>query len=254
METSTGWKLKWTWVNIQIVNKGFCSDIYPIRGLFNPYCLIASLPWITRPLLELANHILLSNEKASYDFAEFHSVISRILQYWIRTIFKGARQILHGLPVCRFIIDKSCNSPKTITNVILMVFTFAFGISPLELALLQSGSFSKAIFLLRASVNGTECNWSIQETQQLIHFHWSCQQCSIIYQVPKRNRSSARQCIKSLPIKSFIKNRSALAIFQPDIATPSHSLAFPPLGRSAWVAVGGAITFPFFQMVITMMV
>ena len=55
------------------------------------------------------------------------------------------------------ILNGNSNSPKTITKVILMVFTFAFGINPRELALRQSGSFSRAIFLLRASVNGTEC-------------------------------------------------------------------------------------------------
>ena len=45
--------------------------------------------------------------------------------------------------------------PKTITNVILIVLTLALGISPLELARLQS-SPSSAIFLRLASVRGTE--------------------------------------------------------------------------------------------------
>ena len=37
-----------------------------------------------------------------------------------------------------------------------MVFTLAFGISPLELARLQSGSLSREIFLRLVSVSGTE--------------------------------------------------------------------------------------------------
>ena len=79
------------------------------------------------------------------------------------------------LSACAFYLEIG-NSPKTITNVILMVFTLAFGINPRELALLQSGSFSRAIFLRRASVNGTGCNRLIQETQQL----------TLSHQVPKK--------------------------------------------------------------------
>ena len=45
--------------------------------------------------------------------------------------------------------------PKTITNVILIVLTLALGMSPLELARLQS-SPSSAIFRRLASVRGTE--------------------------------------------------------------------------------------------------
>ena len=47
------------------------------------------------------------------------------------------------------------NLPNTITKVILIVFTFALGMRPLELARLQS-SLSRAIFLRLASVRGTE--------------------------------------------------------------------------------------------------
>merc|ERR1719219_895489 len=43
---------------------------------------------------------------------------------------------------------------KTMTNVILMVLTLAFGMRPRELARRQSGS-SNATRLLRASVSGT---------------------------------------------------------------------------------------------------
>ena len=44
------------------------------------------------------------------------------------------------------------------TKVILIVLTFALGISPLELALRQSSLLSRAIFLRLASVRGTEMN------------------------------------------------------------------------------------------------
>ena len=48
------------------------------------------------------------------------------------------------------------HSPNTMTKVILIVLTFALGMSPLELALRQSSLLSRAIFLLLASVRGTE--------------------------------------------------------------------------------------------------
>ena len=44
------------------------------------------------------------------------------------------------------------------TKVILIVLTFALGMSPLELALRQSSLLSRAIFLRLASVRGTEMN------------------------------------------------------------------------------------------------
>ena len=44
--------------------------------------------------------------------------------------------------------------PRMITQVIFTVFTFAFGISPRELARRPSGS-SRAILRMRASVRGT---------------------------------------------------------------------------------------------------
>ena len=44
--------------------------------------------------------------------------------------------------------------PRMITQVIFTVFTFAFGISPRELARRASGS-SRAILRMRASVRGT---------------------------------------------------------------------------------------------------
>ena len=64
------------------------------------------------------------------------------------------------------------HSPKTITNVILMVFTLAFGIRPRELARLQSGSFSRAIFLLRASVKGTENESHINQARTSKNQRW----------------------------------------------------------------------------------
>ena len=54
------------------------------------------------------------------------------------------------------------NLPNTITKVILIVFTFALGMRPLELARLQS-SLSRAIFRRLASVRGTEISVNISE-------------------------------------------------------------------------------------------
>ena len=64
------------------------------------------------------------------------------------------------------------NLPKTITKVILMVFTLALGMRPLELARLHSGSLSRAIFLLLASVSGTRknCSWWYQLTTTIGSF------------------------------------------------------------------------------------
>ena len=52
------------------------------------------------------------------------------------------------------------NLPNTITKVILIVFTFALGMRPLELARRQS-SLSRAIFRRLASVRGTEISVNI---------------------------------------------------------------------------------------------